>query len=61
MAFGPQRLAAALSALAPAWSSAGYCVALSGGLDSTVLLHAMASLRGDSGWPRLRAVRQERR
>jgi tRNA(Ile)-lysidine synthase len=33
----------------------GYCIAFSGGLDSSVLLHAMAALRGDFA-QRLRAV-----
>ncbi len=42
MSFCPKTLLATLREL-PAAS--GYCVALSGGLDSTVLLHALASLR----------------
>jgi tRNA(Ile)-lysidine synthase len=56
MAFGPLRLAALLAALEPAWTSARFCVALSGGLDSTVLLHALASMRSSSRLLRLRAV-----
>jgi tRNA(Ile)-lysidine synthase len=55
MPFAADRLAAALATLDPAWRECGACVALSGGLDSTVLLHAMAELaRGQSF--RLRAV-----
>jgi tRNA(Ile)-lysidine synthase len=37
-------LAHALDAIDPHWRTAKLCVALSGGLDSTVLLHAMAAL-----------------
>jgi tRNA(Ile)-lysidine synthase len=55
MPFAADRLAAALATLDPEWREGGACVALSGGLDSTVLLHAMAELaRGQSF--RLRAV-----
>ena len=45
MAFTPQRLREALERAlgAAAASPAGYCIALSGGLDSTVLLAALAS------------------
>ena len=56
MAFGPERLAAALSALEPGWQSSGFCVAFSGGLDSSALLHAMAALRADYPGLRVRAV-----
>jgi tRNA(Ile)-lysidine synthase len=35
---------------------AGYCVGFSGGLDSTVLLHALAALRESSEVPRVRAL-----
>lgn len=56
MDFGAPRLAAALARLDPGGSASGYCVALSGGLDSCVLLHAMAALRGPGGAPRIRAV-----
>jgi tRNA(Ile)-lysidine synthase len=56
MAFGPERLCAALSALEPAWQSSGFCVALSGGLDSSVLLHALAALRAGNAGLRIRAV-----
>ena len=45
MDFGAPRLAAALARLDPSGSASGFCVALSGGLDSSVLLHAMAALR----------------
>jgi tRNA(Ile)-lysidine synthase len=51
--FEPERLASSLSAIDGSWRQARHCVALSGGLDSTVLLHAMAALlRG----PALRAI-----
>jgi tRNA(Ile)-lysidine synthase len=53
MDFSAQRLAASLSAIDAAWRETRLCVALSGGLDSTVLLHAMASL---AGGPRVRAI-----
>ncbi|MDH4259408.1 MAG: tRNA lysidine(34) synthetase TilS [Gammaproteobacteria bacterium] len=56
MAFDPERLAAALLALEPGWRSSGFCVALSGGLDSSVLLHALASLRADNPGLNVRAV-----
>ncbi len=56
MVFGPERLTAALSALEPGWRSSGFCVALSGGLDSSVLLHAMAALRAHTAGLRVRAV-----
>ncbi len=56
MAFGPERLASALSALAPEWQTQRFCVALSGGLDSGVLLHALAGLRDAHEGLRLRAV-----
>ena len=56
MAFGPERLAAALAALESDWKSAGFCVALSGGLDSTVLLHAMTLLKAEVAGLGLRAV-----
>jgi tRNA(Ile)-lysidine synthase len=42
--FGAHALAARLDAIEPGWRSAKLCVALSGGLDSTVLLHAAAAL-----------------
>jgi tRNA(Ile)-lysidine synthase len=49
MPFGAARLAALLAALEPAWQTASWCVAVSGGIDSVVLLHAMSALR--SGGP----------
>ena len=44
MNFGSERLALLLDAADPAWRPARLSVALSGGLDSTVLLHALAAL-----------------
>ena len=41
------RLLPALDAIDPGWRSAKLCVALSGGLDSTVLLHATATLAAE--------------
>ncbi len=55
MRFGAQRLAATLSAIDPDWRQARICVALSGGLDSTVLLHAAAAVAAHPGVA-LRAV-----
>jgi tRNA(Ile)-lysidine synthase len=55
MPFGAERLAAALAAADPGWRHDGACVAFSGGLDSSVLLHAMARWSADRG-VRLRAV-----
>jgi len=55
MAFSATGLAAALDALDPDWRGARHCIAYSGGLDSAVLLHAMASLARASGML-LRAV-----
>ena len=58
MAFTPERLFVAvedcLRGLAPA--PAGLCVALSGGLDSTVLLAALARIRDVASMPPLRAI-----
>ena len=42
--FGAERLAETLAAIDPGWPERGSCVALSGGLDSSVLLHAMSAL-----------------
>lgn len=56
MAFGPEPLAKALSALTPDWRAQKYCVGLSGGPDSGALLHAMASLRNTGEGLLLRAV-----
>jgi tRNA(Ile)-lysidine synthase len=49
MAFTAEALAAALDALDPGWRDAPLCVAVSGGLDSTVLLHALAPLARAAG------------
>jgi tRNA(Ile)-lysidine synthase len=53
--FGAERLAAALAAIDPRWPEGGACVALSGGLDSSVLLHAMAEVAHERSI-RLRAL-----
>ena len=55
MLFGAERLAISLAAIDPEWRSAGFCVGYSGGLDSIVLLHAMAALNTGGGLA-LRAV-----
>jgi len=57
VSFAPPRLRAALErSLREAGAApAGYCVALSGGLDSTVLLAALAACDGGCGQP-LRAI-----
>ncbi len=44
MPFGAERLASLLDAADPRWREARITVALSGGLDSTALLHALASI-----------------
>lgn len=56
MAFGAPRLAVVLARLDPAATANGYCVALSGGLDSSVLLHALATGSHAHGAPALRAI-----
>ncbi len=53
--FGAERLAESLTAIDPEWREGGACVALSGGLDSCVLLHAMAALARTQPF-KLRAV-----
>ena len=45
MQFGAERLAVLLDAADPGWRGARLALALSGGLDSTVLLHALAALK----------------
>jgi len=56
MAFGAERLAGLLAALEPAWRTASWCVAVSGGIDSVVLLHAISALRAGGQPFGLRAV-----
>ncbi len=56
MEFGAERLGAALAPSIRAGAAAEFCVALSGGLDSTVLLHAMAELARGRDRASLRAV-----
>src|SRR5512134_1434786 len=58
MAFSPRRLADALEQCVAALDRppAGLCVALSGGLDSTVLMSALARLRDEGAAPPLRAI-----
>ena len=55
MSFDAGHVGAALDAIDPGWRSSGACVSLSGGLDSTVLLHAMAELSRAGGF-RMRAL-----
>ncbi len=55
MPFGAGRLASLLDAADPGWRGAGISVALSGGLDSSVLLHALAPLAARESL-RLRAL-----
>jgi tRNA(Ile)-lysidine synthase len=55
MEFGVQRLAASLASMERDWERSSFCVALSGGVDSSVLVHAMASLARITRCP-LRAV-----
>jgi tRNA(Ile)-lysidine synthase len=49
MGFDAGRLAASLAAIDGGWRQARFCIALSGGLDSSVLLHAMADLGRAAG------------
>jgi tRNA(Ile)-lysidine synthase len=53
VALNPGRLSDALDAIDPAWRASNLCVAVSGGLDSSVLLHAAAAVVPGA---RLRAV-----
>jgi tRNA(Ile)-lysidine synthase len=55
MDFGADRLARLLDAVDAEWRGAPLCVAVSGGLDSTVLLHALATLAARGSVP-LRAL-----
>ena len=55
MEFGAERLGSALATIDRDWRMVEFCVAFSGGLDSTVLLHAMAELSTERAL-RLRAV-----
>jgi tRNA(Ile)-lysidine synthase len=47
--FDAERLAGLLTAIDPRWKDAPLCVGLSGGLDSTALLHATAALAAREG------------
>jgi len=42
--FGPERVASLLTGIDPGWRESRIAVALSGGLDSTVLLHSLSAL-----------------
>ncbi|HEU5468792.1 MAG TPA: tRNA lysidine(34) synthetase TilS [Steroidobacteraceae bacterium] len=55
MAFGAERLADALADIDRGWRDGGACVAVSGGLDSAALLHALAALARAGGFS-LRAL-----
>ena len=55
MSLDAARVAAALDAVDRDWRAGGACIALSGGLDSSVLLHLMAGL-AQAGDFRLRAL-----
>ena len=46
MPFGAERLASLLDAADPGWRDGRIAVAVSGGLDSTALLHALAAIAG---------------
>lgn len=56
MSFAPSALLASLQRHLPAAASGNLCVAFSGGLDSTVLLHAVAIAVRDAPRYRLRAI-----
>ena len=49
MSFDAERLAGLLTAIDPDWRDAKICVGYSGGLDSTALLHAAATLAAGEG------------
>jgi tRNA(Ile)-lysidine synthase len=55
VAFSTARLSATLAAIDPEWRDGGACVAFSGGLDSSVLLHATAVIARGQDF-RLRAL-----
>lgn len=54
--FSAERLAGLLAAIEPAWPTAAFCVAFSGGVDSSALLHAATGLRLAHRDLRLRAA-----
>lgn len=56
MSFSPSALWASVQRLLPAQATGDLCVAFSGGLDSSALLHALASAPYPSTRPRLRAI-----
>jgi tRNA(Ile)-lysidine synthase len=51
MAFSPAQFSRSLDSIDPGWRDERHCVACSGGLDSTVLLHALAVLARGSRIP----------
>lgn len=59
MAFSPEHLANELRRLLQAEPSGRFCVAFSGGVDSTVLMQAMAALAGRHAGLELRALHVE--
>jgi len=54
--FDPQQLLARIEQILPAQNSGRWCVAFSGGLDSSVLLHALAVALPPDSRQRLRAI-----
>jgi tRNA(Ile)-lysidine synthase len=61
LSFSPTTLLAALNACLPQAFGGKLCVALSGGVDSTVLLYALAALRESQPTWRVRAIHIDHR